>query len=159
MGLLKLLDVLRKLAASLGMSWESLMALLNILLGLLPLPNVADEAATKAWFEKLAKALADVAAKTATQLDDVLAKFLASVLASPEQWAMFYAAIKKFLVKTMEASASDVDGAEGAVRGAVMVEFGASPELRELARAAAIDPATVMLIVELVIKFWQMFRK
>src|SRR4030067_3565407 len=92
-------------------------------------PSISEEAAFRNWCGELAKALQLLADMTSAPQDDAACKLLAAVVADDEAWSAFYALI------------AGADGVQPA---------GQSAAVGALADKSGIDPATLLLLIELV---------
>jgi hypothetical protein len=119
---------------------ESLQRLISITAALLAVglpPATTDEAAFRNWCGKLSEALELLAGMTDVPQDDAGVRLLKAVVANDECWSAFYALIA---------------GAES------LQPMSPSASHKVLAEATAIDPATILLIVDAVLTLIQMWR-
>jgi len=89
----RILELLRKLvalAASLQIDFTVLLKYISELAQLLPLPDLSDKDATRAWVRRLAGTLESLAEETDTTIDDGLAAMIAQVAESDFLWDLIY---------------------------------------------------------------------
>lgn len=119
---------------------DTLQKLISIFAAMLAVglpPATSEEAAFRNWCGELAKALEVLANMTHASADDPAVRLFKAVVANDECWSAFYA-----LIANAEAPEPMADPAAAALLGT----------------ATAIDPATIALIIELVMQFIAMWR-
>jgi hypothetical protein len=119
---------------------ETFQKLISIFAALLAVglpPDIAEEAAFRNWCGELSKALELLAGMTGAPQDDPAVRLFKAVVANDECWAAFYALVA---------------GSEG------LQPMSTPAASTALGAATAIDPATILAIIEMVMQLIQMWR-
>lgn len=138
---MSLRDLISMFSSLPKLSLALIAALVNLLAAVLQVAPVGDEIAFRAWMRKVSDAFTAVAALTGNAQDDALAKAFERVVSSDEAWSVFYGLITDMLTRP-----------EGVVLGE------ADPAVVGLAEVVGIDIATIMMLIELVMKIIEMLR-
>ena len=102
-------------------------------------PEINDEADFRNWCKRVAEAAAQLATLTNSELDDQIVAGLGKITATDAYWAAFYAILKA------AANYLRDDDQDQIVRS--------DSRTAELGEKAGIDPATIIAIIGLVLKF------
>lgn len=137
--LLKLKDML----SSLGLSLSDLMELVQDLFDLGAPPELEDKAAFQAWMVEAVDVLTKISAKTTTDVDDKVAKFLSSLVANSAAWELAYLLIGLLMKDESEA---------------VVVLATANELCSAVEDEAKLDPATIILIIQAVVEIIKLWR-
>ena len=145
-----LLTTLVELVKRLGINFSGLMQILEKLMSIGSPPDLKDEGALRTWLLSLVAVLQSISEITPTEFDDSVAQFLRNALDSQVSWDVFY----KLLILI------------ASQRPGVYEESDAEMELaRELAgkqsgaSLAAIDPASIIMIITLIVRVIKMLRR
>ena len=145
---------LRDLAAQIGLPISELFGLLQALWALGAPPHISDEKALRTWMIGLSAVADKLTEITPTTLDDRLADFLSTVVATDKPWAIFYGLVTMLLPAE--------DGSAITKAAAAPEEFlvGATELSNELAATpAALDPITIITLIQTVISIIKLWRK
>lgn len=116
----------------------------NLILNLLirMLPDWSDAEATRLFVLKIIGYLADLAASTATSIDDAVLAALQKFAASPEAWASLHRLILEMLTDS----------------GNEWIPGESHPAVMKLADDTKIDPVTIVAIITAIIEIIKMWR-
>ena len=145
---------LRDLAAQIGLPIGELFSLLQALWSLGAPPAISDEKALRVWMIGLSAVADKLTEITPTTLDDRLADFLSSVVATDKPWSIFYGLL------TMLVPADDGTAITKAAASPEEFLVGATELSAELAGTpAALDPITIITLIQTVISLLKLWRK
>jgi len=109
-----------------------------------PLPDWTSSTSVREWARRLLAVLTDLAQQTTSIIDDAAVKTAANLVASDEAWEAFWGLIQGMIVR-------EEDGPR--------LTIGTPAAIDEIAEKAAIDPATIALILQAVMTIVELFKR
>lgn len=109
-----------------------------------PLPNWTNSLSVREWARRLIAVLTALTQQTTSVIDDAAVRMAANLVASDEAWEAFWSLVQGMVVRE---------------ENDPPLVSSASTAIDEIAEKAAIDPATIALILQAIMTIVELFKK
>ena len=126
------------------MGFFKILQIVRAVLAIGPPPDVDNESAFRAWCGTVVDMLVELALLTDTPLDDQVVAKLQTILSVDAYWQVLYTLMKAAMEYVRPDDQEEV--------------VAASPDVGSVAQQVGVDPATIIILIQTIIKIVQWWR-